>query len=155
MSDNKDNPLYIDQDALIAGVASLGEWLDKHGPLAAWENTMDDNRMTGETRGVITRAEELWDAVYKQLPWEVEPPYGDRRPWWEVRDGLGSPFVELWDEPLANLIAELPVLLPALLAEVKRLRSIPAPDGYGWVIREDADGNEVSRELKPLDPPTA
>jgi hypothetical protein len=49
-------------------------------------------------------------------------------------------------------------------AEAKRVEAIitamrlvmtPAPDGYWWVIREDADGNEVSRELRPLDPPTA
>jgi hypothetical protein len=30
------------------------------------------------------------------------------------------------------------------------------PDGYWWVIREDADGNEVSRTLEPWPtPPTA
>lgn len=68
------------------------------------------------------------------------------------RDSL----VRLAEGMLANPPSvEWETVIRALLAEVKRLRSIPAPDGYWWVIREDADGNEVSRELKPLDPPTA
>jgi hypothetical protein len=42
------------------------------------------------------------------------------------------------------------------IIKAMRLVMTPAPDGYWWVIREDADGNEVSRTLEPWPtPPTA
>jgi hypothetical protein len=96
MSDNKDNPLYIDQDALIAGVASLGEWMDKHGPLAAWENTMSD-----ETHKAI--AYRIAETVAKQFAFgtKIIPGYDDMHrmyTFYAKRDGvaieLGSFTVE-------------------------------------------------------------
>jgi hypothetical protein len=100
----------------------------------------DADRMTGETRGVITRAEALLA--------NVEPREGNTTLstiiWGDLEDMVH-------DSPNVRFVDAAPDLVRDLLAEVKRLRAIPAPDGYWWVTREDADGNEVSRELRPLD----
>jgi hypothetical protein len=96
MSDNKDNPFYIDQDAAVAGFAALGDWLDKHGPLAAWENTMSD-----ATHKAI--AHRIAETVAKQFVFgtKIIPGYDDMHQiytFYAKRDGvaieLGSFTVE-------------------------------------------------------------
>jgi hypothetical protein len=123
----------------------------------------DADRMTGETRGVITRAEALLANVTPGA-WVICADPDDRDfGTFMVKDapltadpiayGNVNSEVHFNNPADAAFIAAAPQLVRDLLAEIKRLRAIEPPDGYWWVIREDADGNEISRELKPLDPP--
>lgn len=73
----------------------------------------------------------------------------------EMRQFDKDSLVRLTEGMLVNPPSEAwATVVRALLAEVRRLRAIEPPDGYYWEIREDADGNEVSRTLRKWEPPT-
>lgn len=92
MSD--DNPFHIDQDKLIAGVAALGDWLDKHGPAAAFAVSPLGIHPASPKRAVSARVSMFYRRVHKYRK------HGERRGVVRRRESLianvewGTPEIE-------------------------------------------------------------